>query len=121
MPKAGADDPIRDAHAAIVQAIADLKAIGVPVPMALHRACHALAWALREPAPVLPFKRPGGAPPVTKAQRERVRRHAAVVAIAQRPTVSEDGSVERHYHCQSAASAHDRGHGCAQAQPTHAT
>ena len=45
MPKAGADDPIRDAHAAIVQAIADLKAIGVPVPMALHRACHALAWA----------------------------------------------------------------------------
>jgi hypothetical protein len=37
MPKAGADDPIRDAHAAIVQAIADLKAIGVPVPMALHR------------------------------------------------------------------------------------
>jgi hypothetical protein len=59
MPKAGADDPIRDAHAAIVQAIADLKAIGVPVPMALHRACHALAWALREPAQVLPFKRPG--------------------------------------------------------------
>ena len=30
---------------------------------------------------------------MTKAQRERVRRHAAMVAIAQRPTVSEDGSV----------------------------
>src|SRR3984957_10070989 len=30
-------------------------------------------------------------------------------------------SHERHYHCQSAASAHDRGHGCPQAQPTHAT
>ena len=59
MPKAGADDPIRDAHAAIVQAIVDLKAIGVPVPIALHRAAHALAWALREPAKVLPFKRPG--------------------------------------------------------------
>ena len=29
-------------------------------------------------------------------------------------------SHERHYHCQSAASAHDRGHGCAQAQPEHA-
>jgi hypothetical protein len=47
-----ADDPIRDAHAAIQQAIVDLKAIGVPVPMALYLAAHALAYARAE--------RPGG-------------------------------------------------------------
>jgi len=52
------NDALRDAHTAIVQAIADLKAIGVPVPIALHKACHALAWALRDTAQVLPFKRP---------------------------------------------------------------
>src|SRR5215469_11822922 len=34
--------------------------------------------------------------------------------------LTQDGTLhERHYHCQSAASAHDRGHGCAQAQPAH--
>jgi hypothetical protein len=32
---------------------------------------------------------------VTKAQRERVRRAAAVIAIAQRPTVPEDADGER--------------------------
>jgi uncharacterized linocin/CFP29 family protein len=42
------DDPIREAHAAIVKAIADLRAAGIEVPMALHRAAHALAHALRE-------------------------------------------------------------------------
>jgi hypothetical protein len=41
-----ADDPIRDARAAVVQAIADLKAANVPVPMAPHRAAHALSYAV---------------------------------------------------------------------------
>lgn len=41
-----ADDPIlRDAHAAIVQAIADLRAAGIEVPMSLHLAAHALSHA----------------------------------------------------------------------------
>jgi hypothetical protein len=34
---------IRDAHDRILQAIADLKAIGVAVPIALHLAAHAIA------------------------------------------------------------------------------
>ncbi len=37
------DDPIRDAHAAIVQAIADLQSAGFVVPISLHLAAHALA------------------------------------------------------------------------------
>ena len=40
------DDPIRDAHAAIARAIADLKAINVAVPISLHRAAHALHYAI---------------------------------------------------------------------------
>lgn len=36
------DDPIADAHAAIVQAIADLKAAGIAVPVALILAAFAL-------------------------------------------------------------------------------
>lgn len=53
------DDPLRDAHAAIVRAIAELKAAGVPVPIALHRAAHALACALaeRRDCDVIPFDR----------------------------------------------------------------
>src|SRR5215469_1053880 len=35
--------------------------------------------------------------------------------------LTQDGTLhERHYHCQSAASAHDRGHGCTQAEPAYA-
>jgi len=52
-----ADDPLREAHAAIRQAIADLKAAGIPVPMALYQAAHALAYAERSECRVLPFKR----------------------------------------------------------------
>src|SRR6202008_3867904 len=34
--------------------------------------------------------------------------------------LTQDGTLhERHENCQSAASAHDRGHGCTQAQPAH--
>ena len=50
------DDPLRDAHTALRQAIADLKAIGVPVPMSLYMAVHALSYALRDDCTVLPFK-----------------------------------------------------------------
>jgi hypothetical protein len=40
------DDPIRDAQAAIARAIADLKAANIAVPMSLHRAAHALSYAV---------------------------------------------------------------------------
>jgi len=42
------DDPLRDAHTALRQAIADLKAIGVPVPMSLYMAVHALSYVPSE-------------------------------------------------------------------------
>jgi hypothetical protein len=55
-------EEIRDAHAALVKAIAELRALGVAVPMALHQAAHALAYAeRRDDCQVLPFKR--GEPP----------------------------------------------------------
>jgi hypothetical protein len=41
-------NPLREAHAGIVQAIAELRLIGVPVPVALHRAAHSLSYALRD-------------------------------------------------------------------------
>jgi hypothetical protein len=64
MPKAGADDPLRDAYAAIVQAIAELKALGIAVPISLHMAVHALSYARAERSQcrVLPFKAPGEPP-----------------------------------------------------------
>ncbi len=54
-----ADDPLKDAHTAIIAAVAELRAIGVPVPIALHRAAHALAYAIaqRGDCRVLPFNR----------------------------------------------------------------
>jgi hypothetical protein len=48
-------EEIRDAHAAIVRAIAELRALGVAVPIALHQAAHALAYAERGDCQVLPF------------------------------------------------------------------
>jgi hypothetical protein len=42
------DDPLRDAHIAIGKAIAELKAIGVTVPVTLHLAMHALTYARAE-------------------------------------------------------------------------
>jgi hypothetical protein len=53
------DDPLREAHAAIVRAIAELRALGVAVPIALHQAAHALTYAERSDCRVLPFKGPG--------------------------------------------------------------
>jgi hypothetical protein len=47
-------DAVRDAHAAIVAAIADLRRMGISVPMALHRAAHALAYAIAERPPERP-------------------------------------------------------------------
>ena len=38
---------VKDALAAVRQAIAELKAAKVPVPISLHRAAHALAYAMR--------------------------------------------------------------------------
>jgi hypothetical protein len=37
---------IEDAYKAIKQAIADLKAANITVPMSLHRAAHALSYAV---------------------------------------------------------------------------
>jgi hypothetical protein len=54
------DDPHRDAREAIIRAIAELKAAGIPVPIALYLAVHALTYALGD-GRVLPFKR--GEPP----------------------------------------------------------
>ena len=47
---------LRDAHAALRQAIAELKALGVAVPISLYQAAHALAYAERGECQVLPFK-----------------------------------------------------------------
>jgi hypothetical protein len=39
------DEPLADAHAALLRAIAELRALGVAVPIALHQAVHALTYA----------------------------------------------------------------------------
>lgn len=41
-------DALKEAHAAIVRAIAELRASKVEVPMALHLAAHSLAYAIRD-------------------------------------------------------------------------
>jgi hypothetical protein len=53
------NDPVKDAHAQIVQAIQELQAMGIEVPMSLHRAVHALHHATRK-AENLPAVRPIG-------------------------------------------------------------
>ena len=45
------NDPVREAHAAIIAVIGELRTMGVAVPMALHRAAHALAWTLAQRDP----------------------------------------------------------------------
>ena len=52
-------EEIREAHAAVVRTIAELKALRIEVPISLYRAVHALSYALAEPdeCRVLPFKR----------------------------------------------------------------
>ena len=42
------DDPLRDAHIRIRNAIAELKALGVSVPISLHLAMHAITYARAE-------------------------------------------------------------------------
>jgi hypothetical protein len=39
---------VKDAHTAVRQAIAELKARGIEVPISLHRAAHALSYAMAE-------------------------------------------------------------------------
>jgi hypothetical protein len=39
------DDPLADAHATLLRAIAELRAAGIAVPISLHRAVHALTYA----------------------------------------------------------------------------
>jgi hypothetical protein len=39
------DDPLADAHAALLRAISELRALGVAVPISLHQAVHALTYA----------------------------------------------------------------------------
>jgi hypothetical protein len=41
-----ADNALRDARASIVQCIADLRAANIAVPASLHRAAHALSYAV---------------------------------------------------------------------------
>jgi hypothetical protein len=41
-------DAIKEAHLSLIQAIAELKAANVPVPLALHKAAHALSHALSD-------------------------------------------------------------------------
>jgi hypothetical protein len=54
-------EEIRDAHAALVKAIAELREAGIAVPIALHLAVHSLSYALAEHSTgsVLPFKPKG--------------------------------------------------------------
>jgi hypothetical protein len=40
-----ADDPIADAHAALLRSITELRALGIAVPISLHQAMHALTYA----------------------------------------------------------------------------
>lgn len=53
-------DALRDAHAAIKQAIADLRALGIAVPISLHQAAHALSYAITDTGGVIPFDREPG-------------------------------------------------------------
>jgi hypothetical protein len=39
-------DPIQDAREAVIRAIAELKAAKVPIPIDLHKAAHALSYAM---------------------------------------------------------------------------
>jgi hypothetical protein len=39
------DDPLADAHAALLRAISELRAAGITPPIALHQAVHALTYA----------------------------------------------------------------------------
>jgi hypothetical protein len=39
---------LEDVHKAVKQAIADLKSLNIPVPISLHKAAHALAYAVVE-------------------------------------------------------------------------
>jgi hypothetical protein len=46
-------DPIAEAREYVKQAIAELKAAGVKVPMALHKAAHALSYAVDDELPAV--------------------------------------------------------------------
>jgi len=39
-------DPIKDAREAVIRAIAELTAANVSIPVSLHRAAHALSYAM---------------------------------------------------------------------------
>jgi hypothetical protein len=39
------DDPLAGAHAALLRAIAELRALGITPPISLHQAVHALTYA----------------------------------------------------------------------------
>jgi len=41
-------DAIKDAREAVIRAIADLRAANLPVPISLHKAAHALSYAMAE-------------------------------------------------------------------------
>jgi hypothetical protein len=51
-------DALRDAHTQIVRAIAELRAAGIAVPISLHRACHALSYAIDDCRVVLFKQKP---------------------------------------------------------------
>ena len=53
------DDPIKDAHEHVKQAIAELKAANVNVPLALHRAAHALSYVEKIKPRLVPITLPG--------------------------------------------------------------
>jgi hypothetical protein len=42
------DDPVKDAQDAVARAIAELKAANVAIPVTLHRAAHALSYAMAQ-------------------------------------------------------------------------
>jgi hypothetical protein len=44
-------DAIKDAQEAVIRAIAELRAAKVPIPISLHRAAHALSYAMAEEEP----------------------------------------------------------------------
>jgi hypothetical protein len=63
----GADDPLADAHAALLRAIAELRALGITVPIALHQAVRGPQPSWQSPTgrkrqPTFAIKRPMAKP-----------------------------------------------------------
>ncbi len=85
-----ADDPIADARELIAQSITDLKAANIAVPMSLHRAAHALSYAVASRPEDMPACNGQGHAGALLTRKER-KRLAIVAAEAAKTTSSAAG------------------------------